>query len=495
MENFLLSKIKEYTRMMEISGRKFNVTANDDGDILLLVPLDRVGHVQQPIYIEAKSTQVIKFSAPIPETFRKRNDIPKRLEKAVMERNKSQLFMEKWAIEELPEFFCFTLISIIPNSMLMDMSFLEKTIYGIIQECLWFYNNYELLARRLKVFISYAKEDYASAKNLYSKLTKEGINVWIDDEKLSGGKDWKLEIQKEIRDSHIVIVLLSENSISKTGFIQKEIRIALDYADEHPEGAVFLIPARLDDCEVPIKISERFQWVDLFKTNGFKKLLQSLSEKASTLGFSIDEAKKTQELNEKITEDNPVIDKIFGIDKHENTVHKLCVAYSQKEVDDNICLEIFSHLINTHRPARSTVEITEKLSFFFQIEIVALLLLMEHAKDKNENAIKDCLTVFKNSDSVIGQVLRYPLPPEKKESVLRAIGKDTSEFFEMLDDLPESQIEKHVRVMANDKNIYSFQSLLEFTLMEKRAFLKDDKKMQSMFNDIKKFIKYAISLQ
>jgi hypothetical protein len=35
------------------------------------------------------------------------------------------------------------------------------------------------------------------------------------------------------------------------GIIQKEIRKALDFADEKPQGAVFVIPAKLEPCEVP----------------------------------------------------------------------------------------------------------------------------------------------------------------------------------------------------------------------------------------------------
>jgi len=39
--------------------------------------------------------------------------------------------------------------------------------------------------------------------------------------------------------------------ITKQGFVQKEIRFALDIADEHPPGRIFIIPVRLVDCDVP----------------------------------------------------------------------------------------------------------------------------------------------------------------------------------------------------------------------------------------------------
>jgi hypothetical protein len=62
--------------------------------------------------------------------------------------------------------------------------------------------------------------------------------------------------------------------------VQREIRIALDRALEMPEGRIFLIPARLEECALPQKISS-YQWVDLFSANGMGKLIKSLNLRAS----------------------------------------------------------------------------------------------------------------------------------------------------------------------------------------------------------------------
>jgi hypothetical protein len=50
--------------------------------------------------------------------------------------------------------------------------------------------------------------------------------------------------------------------------------------DEKPEGSIFLIPARLEECSLPDRLSGR-QWVDLFQENGFERLLKSLQAYAS----------------------------------------------------------------------------------------------------------------------------------------------------------------------------------------------------------------------
>jgi len=84
-----------------------------------------------------------------------------------------------------------------------------------------------------------------------------------------------LEIIKAVRESNIVLVCLSTKSVQKTGFIQKEIKLALDATDERPEGKIFLIPARIDDCDIPSRLKSR-QWVDLFDERGFERLVLAL---------------------------------------------------------------------------------------------------------------------------------------------------------------------------------------------------------------------------
>ncbi len=52
--------------------------------------------------------------------------------------------------------------------------------------------------------------------------------------------------------------------------------MALDIADEKPEGHIFVIPLKLEECEVPDRL-QTFQWVDLFKERGYERLKSALS--------------------------------------------------------------------------------------------------------------------------------------------------------------------------------------------------------------------------
>lgn len=140
--------------------------------------------------------------------------------------------------------------------------------------------------RKLRIFLCHSSEDKPSVRKLYEKLTMDGFDAWLDEEKLLPGQNWDLEIKKAVRETDIVIICLSKKSISKEGYIQKEIRIALDIADEKPEGAIFLIPARLEVCDVPSRLS-MWQWVDIFKERGYEKLLRSLQVRSDVLEAQI----------------------------------------------------------------------------------------------------------------------------------------------------------------------------------------------------------------
>lgn len=125
------------------------------------------------------------------------------------------------------------------------------------------------------VFLCHASEDKPKVKELYISLKKDGFSPWLDSENLLPGQEWDVEIRKAVKDSDAIIVSLSSNSINKRGYIQKEIRMALDVAEEIPEDVIFIIPARIDNCDVPDRLS-KYHWVDLFESDGYGKLIESL---------------------------------------------------------------------------------------------------------------------------------------------------------------------------------------------------------------------------
>ena len=139
------------------------------------------------------------------------------------------------------------------------------------------------LSKPLRVFLLYARSDKAAVHRLYNRIGKDGAKAWMDVEKILPGQDWEYEIRKAIHQSDIVIVCLSRQFIKQGGYRHEELRIALEKANSAPDGEIFIIPARLEKCNVPEPLCQ-WQRVDLFEADGYKKLLDSFIAQISKAG-------------------------------------------------------------------------------------------------------------------------------------------------------------------------------------------------------------------
>jgi hypothetical protein len=124
------------------------------------------------------------------------------------------------------------------------------------------------------VFISYAREDQRRALRLYRKLQSIGANPWIDEEDLKPGSDWQEAINEAIQGSRFFLALLSMVSIDKRGYLQQELKAALEVRNKMPERNIYLIPVRLDECQPKDPELKNIHFADLFDNweRGFKKL-------------------------------------------------------------------------------------------------------------------------------------------------------------------------------------------------------------------------------
>lgn len=147
------------------------------------------------------------------------------------------------------------------------------------------------MAEKLKVFLCHASENKPIVKGLYDDLVAAGYEPWLDTEVLLPGMDWDLEIRKGMRASDSALVCLSSISVAKEGYVQKELKFAQDIQDEKPRGTIFLIPLRLDPCEIPYDLQD-IQWGDYFADDGFEKLVRALNIRAKQLGKEAGAAKK-----------------------------------------------------------------------------------------------------------------------------------------------------------------------------------------------------------
>jgi hypothetical protein len=143
-------------------------------------------------------------------------------------------------------------------------------------------------SQNVTVFISYARDDTEVANRLYNDLKLSGLEPWLDTESLLGGQNWKIAIKEAIKNSRYFIPLLSSNSVEKIGYVQRELKEALEVLQEFPKSKIFVIPVRIDDCMVSDEKLGELHIVDLFPDwkQGIQKILRSTGVEDSKLRVS-----------------------------------------------------------------------------------------------------------------------------------------------------------------------------------------------------------------
>jgi TIR domain len=108
------------------------------------------------------------------------------------------------------------------------------------------------------IFISYAREDYVYACDLYLALTDAGLDPWMDKPPhphehlgIKVGQKWRPVIEARLREADLVILLLSPRSVRKRGYVQVEFRTALSLMNEMPDDQVFVLPIVSEKCDIP----------------------------------------------------------------------------------------------------------------------------------------------------------------------------------------------------------------------------------------------------
>ena len=115
-----------------------------------------------------------------------------------------------------------------------------------------------------KVFLSYAREDEAAAKQLAEGIGQAGHEVWWD-RHIQGGSRFTMEIDRALKDAEVVIVLWTDASV-ESAWVQ----------DEAAEGrdSDRLIPVSLNGCRPPLGFRQ-FHTIELGGWRGEGELLQT----------------------------------------------------------------------------------------------------------------------------------------------------------------------------------------------------------------------------
>jgi hypothetical protein len=121
------------------------------------------------------------------------------------------------------------------------------------------------------LFISYKREDAATAGKVRHALMALGFSVWWDEE-LQTGQKWDEKIDRALREAAAVVVLWSEAAVH-SDWVKHEASVA--------KSRHTLAHARIQECKIPSTFSE-IQAADLREWNGdeqeqqFQRLANSL---------------------------------------------------------------------------------------------------------------------------------------------------------------------------------------------------------------------------
>ena len=143
---------------------------------------------------------------------------------------------------------------------------------------------YEFAAEtRPRVFLAYATEDVAVVERLFQALETEGFAPWMDRRKLLPGQHWKRALRQAVAESDYFIACFSSASVRKRGGFQEELREALNCALAMPLEEIYLLPVRIEPCQIPEEIRREVQYVDLFPSfqRGLEKVVETIRRQES----------------------------------------------------------------------------------------------------------------------------------------------------------------------------------------------------------------------
>jgi HEAT repeat protein len=243
------------------------------------------------------------------------------------------------------------------------------------------------------VFISYKHDDEDFVfDSLKPKIVKEGFEIWIDEERLRAGEDWREEIDQAIRDSFAVVVLITPASI-ESQYVTYEWSFALGIGRK-------VIPLLF---KAPQKVHPRLagrQLLDFTKRRSrpWAKLFNRLNELQDT---SIDDETVSERQTSSAPNDDQIVNRLMEQLGNANasiraeTIKKLGILHA---IEVNRLVEI---LLADEKPVvrRAAAEVLEEN----QEENAARYLIAALRADNSpwvREAIADALGAIKSSDAI-----------------------------------------------------------------------------------------------
>ena len=199
-----------------------------------------------------------------------------------------------------------------------------------------------------QVFISYANPDQARVIPFFDALDGRGFNVWLDCKRLKPGQNWEFEIKRALEKSSIVIVFLSENSIERRGYVQREIKVALDKLAEKLVDDIYIIPVLLDDeIAIPEQL-KGIQCISASKHDCIGNIAEAITFQMEKLGVQTKTLQRTEEFLWSYEVKREEWDGLPGYEVELQLIHLSSIKYPNlREAADFIRGDQIKNLLNT----------------------------------------------------------------------------------------------------------------------------------------------------
>jgi MinD-like ATPase involved in chromosome partitioning or flagellar assembly len=128
-----------------------------------------------------------------------------------------------------------------------------------------------------RVFICHTPEDKDYAASLYKELENAGFIPWFDKENIRGGDEWNRLINRMIKREIDYFIVLQSKALAKKreGYVIREINIALERTKEFRPGIRFIIPVKIEKCNL-LEYLEHLNTFDLTDKADIKKLINTI---------------------------------------------------------------------------------------------------------------------------------------------------------------------------------------------------------------------------
>ena len=146
------------------------------------------------------------------------------------------------------------------------------------------------------IFISYASPDREKVLPFFDWLEKRGFNVWIDCRRLKPGQNWDFEIKLALDKATFVLMFLSKLSYDRRGYLQRELKLALDKLSEKLIDDIYIVPVILDnDVQIPEQL-KGIQYISASDSQCLELIADALQHQLERLGVERKEIQEKEEI-------------------------------------------------------------------------------------------------------------------------------------------------------------------------------------------------------